>query len=348
VDPRLYRTILLLLAVGLVLWAFGLILAPFLVPIAWAMCFVALTLRPYRALARAWKRPRLAAMVMTVATALGILLPLFLVTYLLFQEASSVDWKSLGTRLREATPGFHDTVNRFLGRFNTSVESIVSDGVASVKSGFADVTLGVAGAVVKTIIGLLMMLGTQYFLYRDAGRLRAFVKDVLPVPEEATDEVIATLHRTTVAAIVGGLVVALLQGAIGGVGLAIAGIDGVLTWSLVMAAVSFLPVGGTALVWGPAVLWLFATDRTGQAWFLLVWGGVVLSLSDNLMRPILLKRTGASEIHPLLLLFAIVSGVGVFGPSGIVFGPLLVAVLTAVAKLYREHVAPAVRPVRPT
>jgi predicted PurR-regulated permease PerM len=349
-DPRFYRTLLLLLAVGLVLWAFGLILQPFLVSVAWAMCFVALTLRPYRALAKSWGKPRLAAATMTIATGIGIVVPLLMLVLLLLQEATHLSHESVGdlaNRLREATPNAYAKANEFLARFDTSIETLGRDAGRAAAGILPKIAANVVGGLASSVIGLLVMLGTQYFLYRDASSLTSFVRDVLPLPEQDTDLILTTLHKTTVAAIVGGLATALIQGAIGGVGLALAGVPGAVTWGVVMAAASFLPVGGTAIVWGPIAIWLFATGRTGAAWFLVAWGGVVLSLSDNFIRPYLLKRGGAAKIHPLLLLFAVVSGVGIFGPSGIVFGPLLIAFLTTVATIYREHVAPGVRSVRP-
>jgi predicted PurR-regulated permease PerM len=349
VDKKLYRTVLLLFAVAVVTWAFWMILRPFIVPICWALCFVAVTLRPYRALARKWKRPWLAAGTMTLATGIGILLPLGLVTLLLVGEANRLaegGFGEMGERLKEGMPQAYASVNGFLERFGTSLDSLGRDIAQAASEGLPRMAASFAGGVISAVVGLLIMLGTQYFVYRDGERLKAFVKDVLPLPEQDTDRILATLHRTTVAALTGGLVVALCQGAIGGVGLAIVGVQAPLTWGLIMAAVSFIPLGGTALVWAPVAIWLFATGQTGSAIFLTLWGSLVLGLSDNVLRPLLLRRTGATEIHTLLLLFAIVSGVGIFGPSGIVFGPLLIAVLTTVSLIYREHVAPAVRATR--
>ena len=98
------------------------------------------------------------------------------------------------------------------------------------------------------------------------------------------------------------------------------------------AIVASIPNPGTLFVGG---------DGGWRPWFLLVWGVTLVSGLDNVLRPWLLSRAGAS-VHPLLLFFAVLSGIGLFGVSGIVFGPLLIAFLLTVVHIYREHVAPEI------
>jgi predicted PurR-regulated permease PerM len=105
-----------------------------------------------------------------------------------------------------------------------------------------------------------------------------------------------------------------------------------------MALLSLLPFGGAALVWLPVAVYFLATGKTWQAWFLAAWGVLVVGLADNLFRPWIMRRAGAGDIHPLLLFFAILSGIGIFGVSGIVFGPLLMAVVLGLLRIYREDV----------
>ena len=155
--------------------------------------------------------------------------------------------------------------------------------------------------------------------------------------EEDTDRVLDTLRSTTASGIIGGLLVALIQGALGGIMFAIAGIQSPAVWAMVMAGFSLLPFGGTALVWVPAGVYLLFTGEMGGGWFLLIFGTVIVGSADNLLRPWIMTKTGAEDIHPMLLFFAILSGIGLFGVSGIVFGPLLLALLTTMVSIYREH-----------
>jgi len=131
------------------------------------------------------------------------------------------------------------------------------------------------------------------------------------------------------------------------VGYVIAGIPSPVLWGLLTCVAALVPLGGAALVWVPAVAWLFLTGENGSGIFLLLWSALLVSTLDNVLRPWLLSRQGGVAIHPLLLLFAVLGGIGLFGMSGIVFGPLLIAFLTTLAYLYREHVAPLLAPTPP-
>ena len=131
--------------------------------------------------------------------------------------------------------------------------------------------------------------------------------------------------------------VAVIQGALGGLGFIIAGIESPLVWAVLMTACSLLPFGGTAIIWLPAGIYLLVTGESLGGWFLLIWGTVIVGSADNFLRPWILYKTGSRDIHPLLLFFAILSGIGIFGISGIVFGPLLLALLTTVMQIYGEH-----------
>jgi len=311
------------------------------VPVAWALCIASVTLRAQQALARRIGRPRLAAGLMTVATGLVILLPLGLLLVLLLSEARSVDYAAAGESLQRNLPALESLLDRFgvdvtdLGeRVGRNAPELVG---RLVRGPLARDALSVLLAPLVFLVFLLITLVTQYFVYREAERLRALVRDLSPLTPEETDRILGTLRATTSAAVVGGLIVAAIQGALGGVGWAIAGLQSPVLWSLVMTGVSFLPFGGTALVWGPAAAYLLLTGETGHGVFLAAYGTLVVGSVDNLLRPWVLSRIGERGVHPLLLFFSILSGIGLFGISGIVFGPLLLALLTASVQIFREH-----------
>jgi predicted PurR-regulated permease PerM len=336
-----FRGLLLFAATLLVLWGLGLILWPFLVPVAWALCIASVTARAYDALARRLGRPRLAAGVLTVATGLVILLPLGLLIALLLAEARAVDYAAAGESLQRNLPALEGLLAR-LGVDVTDLGERVGKNAPElvgrlVRGPFARDALSVLFAPLVFLAFLVVTLVTQYFVYRESDRLRALVRDLSPLAPEETDRILATLRSTTSAAVLGGLIVAAVQGALGGIGWAIAGLQSPVLWSLVMTGVSFLPFGGTALVWGPAAAYLFLVGETGNGAFLCAYGILVVGSADNLLRPWVLSRIGDRGVHPLLLFFAILSGIGLFGISGIVFGPLLLALLTASVQIFREH-----------
>ncbi len=361
-DRRPYLALLLFAAAGLTIWAFGLILLPFLVPIAWAMCLVTVTGGVYRRLERATHRPALAAFAMTVATAVLVLGPLvFLGTAVVTQAIDLSEKVTAGGAPSEPGPAAagrpstgdkrwddflvdHPRLDKIrrdlddtLSQLGTSTRKLADEALTRLSKPVATGTLGVLEALARVGFGFIVMLATLFFLYRDAGKIRALVMDLVPLTHEEASRILDTLRDTAFAAVVGGLVTALIQGALGGLAFVITGVPGALLWGFVMAVLSLLPVGGSAFVWAPTMVYFFLTGDAWKGWFLLVWGIAVIGSSDNLLRPWLMRRAGASGIHPLLLFFAILSGIGLFGVSGIVFGPLLVAFVLVVVRIYREH-----------
>ena len=349
-EQQIYRRMLLALIMVATLFAFGLILWPFLSPVAWALCLAAVSMRPYRILATKLKRPRLAAFLMVLIIPTLILIPLVGVGAMLIEEVQAFDIqqivKSIEAALnepgeREAFVKFLDGLAEKLGRDDFAALAVEFQGnietnLPRLLSGsFAKGVFTLVTAPLLFLFGFLIMLVTLYFVYCEGKRIRRMVVDLSPLLRAETEEIIANLRGVTNAAIMGGLVVALIQGLLGGISFVIAELDSPALWGLVMAGASLLPFGGTALVWLPAGIYLLAMDRIGAGWFVLAWGAIIVGVADNVLRPWILSKTGASDIHPMMLFFAILSGIGLFGISGIVFGPLLLSFVITVLRIYR-------------
>lgn len=345
-DRAVYRGLLLFAATALALYAFGLILLPFVVPIAWALCLAAVTARPYQFLARRLGRPRLASLAMVLGTALVVLAPLFVLGVLVVQEAGKIDFTDTQAELRANVPDVVAWLDRVLAEVGLGSLEVT---LGKIQKTLPDVAQAVFGGPVTQgaiavllapfffLFGFVIALITLYFVYCEAPRLRNLVRELSPLEEADTDRILDTLRETTAAAILGGVLVAMIQGALGGIAFVVAGIGSPVLWSVVMMGFSLLPFGGTALVWAPAGIYLLLTGQTFGGTFVLIWGVVVVGMSDNFLRPWVLTRTGAKDLHPMLLFFAILSGIGLFGISGIVFGPLLLAFLITMVQIYRAH-----------
>jgi predicted PurR-regulated permease PerM len=350
VERSVYRGLLLFGATVLAVWGFWEIVAPFIAPIAWALCIAAITARPYAWLAGKLGRPRMASGLMVLLAGLVILVPLVIVGALVVQEARKIDFGPTQKRLVQSVPDFVAALDEQLealgiGNLDSilaQVEERLPDAVSRIFSG--PVSEGAAIVLLAPFVfvfGLLIMLVTLYFVYREAPRLRHLVIDLSPLEEDDTDRILETLRQTTSAAILGGVLVAIIQGALGGVAFVVADVQSPALWSVVMMAFSLLPFGGTALIWAPVGVYLLLTGEAFSGWFVLIWGTVIVGMSDNFLRPMVLQKTGAKDIHPMLLFFAIVSGIGLFGIGGIVFGPLLLAFISTMVGIYREHRAGA-------
>lgn len=362
IQHGVFRGLLLFAGVTIALWAFWLIFRPFLVPIGWALCLGAVTAAPYRWLLRKIRKPGLAALTMVVLVMMVVLGPIILVALLLISEASQVDFGPLFLDLKAQFPQAYATVAEQLESLgwlpadtdlqthaNEQLQNNLPELVRSLITGpVGQGALAILGAPVVFLIEFLITLVTLYFVYCESSRLRLMFMDISPLPNDETDQILESLRDTTSAAILGGVVVALMQGFLGGIMFAIADVSSPLLWGVVMAGFSLLPFGGTAIVWVPAAVYMFLTGQVGTGVFMMVFGTVIVGASDNIMRPWVLSRAGAKDVHPMLLFFAIISGLGLFGISGIVFGPLLLALLTTMVRIYRRHYAiPATVPTVP-
>lgn len=340
-TQEVYRGLLLFAGTVLAVWAFGLILLPFVVPVAWALCLAAVTQRPHAWLRARWGRPRLAAGAMTLATGLVIVAPMVVASLLLLAEARTLDYRGAVEAIEARAPQLDDWLRELgidLGVLVTNIRDNAPGWVERLVQGpLGRGTLSIVLAPLVFLVFLVLTLVTQYFVYCEGPRLWSMAVEISPLEPRETEKILDRLRRMTSAAIVGGLLIAVLQGALGGLAFVIAGLQSPLLWSFVMACFSLLPFGGTALVWVPAAGYLFVVGETGDGIFLLAFGTLVIGTADNILRPWVLRRTGAEDIHPLLLFFAFLSGIALFGVSGIVFGPLLIALLLTVLEIYRGH-----------
>ena len=128
----------------------------------------------------------------------------------------------------------------------------------------------------------------------------------------------------------------IVQGILGGIGFAIAGVPSPVFFGAVMIVCAFIPLVGTALVWVPAALYLLATDHVGKGLFLVVWGVLVISSIDNFIRPFFIS--GKAKIPLLVILLGVLGGLATMGFLGVIVGPLLFAVSLELARVYRTDI----------
>lgn len=181
---------------------------------------------------------------------------------------------------------------------------------------------------------LALTLLIMFFLFIDGPHLLGRLAYLIPMRPEQSGVVIESMRRISRAVLVGGFCVAILQGIVGGIGLAVVGIPA-LFWGTVMVFAALVPVLGTGLVWGPAVIFLFIMGEWKSALFLLVWCGLLVTGIDSILRP-LLMRDGAKM--PIMFLFlAILGGINVFGVLGLLYGPLIMGLVAVMLDLYAEE-----------
>lgn len=186
------------------------------------------------------------------------------------------------------------------------------------------------------IIGFLFALLSLYYFFKDGHRLFETLKEILPVRPKERGLLFDRLQEMIIATIYGGVLIAVIQGLLGGLSFWILGIPSPVLWGTAMALLSFIPFGGTAFIWAPAAILLFLQGEFLKGVILLAIGVSIISMVDNLLRPFFVgSRT---NIHPLLLLFAVLGGIQVFGMIGLVAGPLIAVLCVTLIEIYIQGI----------
>ena len=186
------------------------------------------------------------------------------------------------------------------------------------------------------IMGFFFTLLSLYYLFKDGDRLFERLKEVIPLPSKERDLLIHRFKDMVYATIYGGILIAIIQGLLGGLSFWVLGLASPIFWGTAMAFLSFIPVGGTALIWVPASILLLVQGAFLKGTILLGLGVFGISMVDNLLRPFFISTR--TKIHPLLLFFAVLGGIQVFGLIGLVAGPLIVTLFLTLIEIYVQGI----------
>ena len=194
----------------------------------------------------------------------------------------------------------------------------------------------VSGSMYALVAGLITLYLLFYF-FRDKEKTLAALRRLAPLSPGETEQVFKGVRDTIYAIVYGTLVVALVQGALGGLMFWWLGLPAPLLWGAVMAFLAILPLLGAAIVWVPAALALAFEGQWDKAVLLTVWGSVVVGLIDNLLYPILVKNR--LRLHTVPVFISVIGGLLVFGSAGVVLGPVVLAVAMALLEVWRRRLA---------
>lgn len=192
----------------------------------------------------------------------------------------------------------------------------------------------IVGNTLTFIANVLLTLLIMFFFFIDGENLLKRLAYLFPMKPDQTAIIIESLRKMSRAVLVGGFSVAVLQGIVGGIGLAVVDIPP-LFWGSVMAFAALVPVVGTGLVWVPACIFLLIMDQWKSALFLALWCGLLVTSIDSVLRPILLR--GGAKMPLLFLFMAILGGVNVFGMLGILYGPMILGLVAVMLDIYAEE-----------
>jgi predicted PurR-regulated permease PerM len=187
---------------------------------------------------------------------------------------------------------------------------------------------------VSFLFNFLIMLTGIYFLFLDGPALMRTVFEITPLRDRYEKSLTVRIRNTIDASIHGYLVTGLMMGVVAGGVFAITGIKAYLILATLTFFMSVVPIVGAAGVWVPVCLWLLFTGDVWQG-FVVLLGGAVITFIDYFLKPIIIK--GKTQIHPMLIFFSLFGGISVFGMLGILFGPVITALLIAVMRIYQDE-----------
>jgi predicted PurR-regulated permease PerM len=331
--------VVLVIATALLFYLCWQIIKPFLSPIAWALA-LGVVARPVHCwISERVAKPWLSAGLAVLIIAAIIIAPAVFVGHQIVKQGAATvgsvqetmkdgKWRE---EIAKKSPQLHTVITAAEqnGGFSGQVQTMAGDAAKY----FSKIVTGSAWAVVE----LLLTLFVLFFIFRDRGRATHSLRSLVPLSEKETDEVIKRVSDTIHATIYGTLVVALVQGALGGLMFWWLGLPAPILWGAVMALLAIVPVLGAFVVWVPAAIFLAMNGEMGKALILTVWGGVVVSLIDNLLYPILVGNR--LRMHTVPVFFAIVGGLMFFGAVGLVLGPVVLALTIAAIDIWRRRTA---------
>jgi predicted PurR-regulated permease PerM len=311
-----------------------LLLYPFFKYLVFALLLTYL-LHPLKRKLQARIRNRaLVSILIILLVLVAIILPLTLITLQLVQEVRNAI--SLITESPQQ--------DVYLARTEAWIERMTSQSIdlhaykarllTEVRSFLLRAAPNVLGSVTGLLLGLFIMFFVMFYSFQEGRRSFERIKHLIPLAPDLKEKLIEEVKSVTWAVIYGQVVTALIQGTLGGLGFFIFGIPNPVLWGFIMIILSFLPLIGTPVIWGPAAVFKILSGHPVQGIGLLIWGGLLVTNVDNFLKPRLIS--GRSNIHPVVVLLGVLGGLNLFGFIGLVVGPLILALLIAMVSFYEE------------
>lgn len=330
----------------LITLAFLYLLAPYFGAVLWgvvaAIMFQPLTARLAE---RLGGRKNLATSVVLFGLVALFVIPAILLGVNLVQEATYLYGKissgqiDIGRVFQQVLNALPSRLRGFLAEYDlTSFETIrreFGSGIANSLQSVAGRLLSVGQGALSFIAALGVMLYLSYFLLRDGDRYGQVVRRALPLHPETRDSLLQNFLLVVRATMRGTVVVAIVQGTLGGLLFSALGIEGALIWAVMMGFFSLLPAVGTGIIWVPIAIYLFATGATGKAAIVVFCGIFIIGLVDNVLRPILVGRD--TRLPDFVVLIATLAGLELFGLNGFIVGPVIAALFIAIWNQQREQ-----------
>ncbi|HOX60450.1 MAG TPA: AI-2E family transporter [Candidatus Magasanikbacteria bacterium] len=330
-----FFSLIIILGIGLLY-----LIRPFLYPIFWAVILAILFYPLYELMLKLAKFPSIASVLSVISVIAILVVPLFFIGVLvaresvnIYTEATMTDWQG---HLYSVTEKLNSTpLGPYLEKFSTNS----SDFAAQVTKTVVDFLIENLAPITQNSISffamVFLMLYTLYYFFKDGPRMLRRVMHLSPLGDRYEQMLYDRFTSTARATLKGTFIVGTIQGTLAGILFFIVGVKGALIWSIIMIACSIIPALGPFIVWLPMGIVLLITGQYWQGATVLIVGSTLISMIDNILRPILVGKD--TQLHPLVVLFSTLGGILLFDISGFVIGPVIAALFTAIMSIYDSH-----------
>jgi predicted PurR-regulated permease PerM len=332
-QQKVFLFLLVIVTIGFI-W----ILTPYAGAVFWGIVLAILFIPLYRRLLRATKqKPNLAAMLTLLSIVVMVIIPVALITASLVQQAAGL-YEMIGTGhidfglyFSKVIGVLPDWLTGLLERFGLTdlptLQKKLSSVAAEASQVAAKYTLNLASNTFDFLVSLTIMLYLLFFLLRDGHSLAGRIRTAVPLSRSYKQRLFSNFTTVIRATVKGNVLVAIAQGALGGLIFWILHVQAPLLWAVVMAFLSLLPAIGAAIVWAPVAVYFLVTGAVWQGVVLIAFGVFVIGLVDNLLRPLLVGKD--TKMPDYVVLLSTVGGMALFGLNGFVIGPVIAALFIA-------------------
>jgi predicted PurR-regulated permease PerM len=339
---RIASIVLLLVGFGTV----GVLLWPFLPALVLAAVLATLAQPLHRRVFERVRRPGPSALITTLGVVFVLLIPLSIIAVLVGTQA--VRGLQL---LQESGPSFdqaNDGIRGFLGGLAqrigidpANVGPLITSQLQRVASALASRTVGFLSGLGGWFLQLGVAVFTLFYLLRDGPQMTAGLRRAIPLEPDRVDRFVERAREVTQATVFGNVLVAMVQGTIGGIAFAIVGLPAATLWGTIMGFMSLIPMVGPAIVWIPGAIYLILQGEIVRAIVLVAIGVLVIGTVDNVLRAFFVG--GRARVHSLVVFLGVLGGLFVFGAIGVVLGPVLFVLALLALEMGQLAAEPAER-----
>ena len=309
------------------------IIKSFLMSLLFASVMVFLFYKPYRHLFHRIKNETIAALLIIFFVLFIILIPTYLVITSLVIESGK--FLSSGNEILSnfQLDSCKYEVCRNIENNFLFLEEILDTFLSKIKSNLPESVGTIFGSIYSFVLNFFIFIFAFFFLLKDGHHFAKYIKRLIPMKNEYKEALFVKFRDVSSAVFRDTIFVALIQGTLAGLGFWFFGIPSPFFWAVIASFFALIPIVGTTIIWVPATIYLFLIGNIYFAIGLFIYCAVIVSLSDNIIRPLLLKKK--IPVHPFLIFLSILGGIQLFGFMGIFLGPIVISLMVSVFQLYK-------------